>query len=112
MTVLSHISFLVNLIYLNLPQLFILYSLILTLTKPNHMKNFITFNTPAQAQQYVKRQKSHYYNEGCGCCHNSSYVSINKDRVLSYYNYICGEHQGTAFCQVSIIGKIKKNSKV
>jgi len=73
------------------------------------MKNFITFNTLAQAQQYVKRQKSHYHNEGCGCCHNSSCVAINKDRVLSYYS---GEHRGAAFCQVYIIGKIKKTSKV
>lgn len=73
------------------------------------MKNFIIFNNMSQAKNFVKRTKSSYYNEGCGCCHNSIYTKIDeKLNVISIYS---GEHQGSGFCHVTILGRIKKLGK-
>jgi hypothetical protein len=63
----------------------------------------------SQAKNFVKRQKSYYHNEGCGCCHNSTYTKIDeKLNVISVYS---GEHQGSGFCQVQVLGRIKKLGK-
>lgn len=69
------------------------------------MNKFITFNTIAQANQYVKRAKSYGHNEGCGCCWNYVEVKITKDRIVSVYS---GSFQGEYFTNYTVIGKIKK----
>lgn len=73
------------------------------------MKKFIIFNNMSQAKNFVKRQKSHYHNEGCGCCHNSNYTKIDeKLNVISVYS---GEYQGSGFCHVTVLGRIKTLGK-
>ena len=75
------------------------------------MEKFIIFNNLSQAKNFVKRiGKGHsYYNEGCGCCHYSTYTMIDeKLNVISVYS---GEHQGSRFCQVTVLGRIKVSGK-
>lgn len=73
------------------------------------MKTFIIFNNISQANNFVKRQKIHRYNEGCGCCHSITYTTIDKNQnVISVHS---GEYRGSGFCQVQVLGRIKKLGK-
>lgn len=73
------------------------------------MKTFIIFNNMSQAKNFVKRQITHHYDEGCGCCHSITYTKIDeKQNVISVYS---GEHRGNGFCQVQVLGRIKKLGK-
>ena len=73
------------------------------------MKQFIIFNNMSQAKNFVKRIGHSYYNEGCGCCHSSTNTMIDKKlNVISVYS---GEHQGSGFCHVTVLGRIKVSGK-
>ena len=73
------------------------------------MKTFIIFNNMSQAKNFVKRQITHHYDEGCGCCPTITYTKIDeKQNVKSVYS---GEHRGHGFCQVQVLGIIKKLGK-
>jgi len=68
---------------------------------------FITFNTKAQALNYIKRNKSLNYShdEGCGCCfhHVSLHLDGNK-LVLHTVN----SHVDNVSASATVIGKIKR----
>jgi len=70
------------------------------------MKDFIIFNTKAQALNYIKRNKScnYSFSEGCGCCFNQARMFLNgKKLVLSKVS----SHAGNVSASATIIGKIK-----
>lgn len=73
------------------------------------MEKFIIFNNMSQGKNFVKRQKSYYHNEGCGCCHYSNYTTIDKKQnVISVFS---GEDKGRMFFNVTVLGRIKKLGK-
>jgi hypothetical protein len=71
------------------------------------MPNFIVFNTLSQASNYIKRQRSHYYSEGCGCCWSSTNYSINNNKVMQIDS---GENMGYFYIETHVLGRVKKRS--
>lgn len=70
------------------------------------MNNFIVFNTESQAKNYVKRQKSYYHNEGCGCCYSQMGYSIDyKTKLVMAHS--SGSHIGEYYHNIVVIGRIK-----
>ena len=69
------------------------------------MANFIVFNTLSQASNYIKRQRSHYHSDGCGCCWNSTSYSINNDKVIQIDS---GESMGYFYIDIHVLGRVKK----
>jgi len=70
------------------------------------MKKFITFNTKAQALNFIKRNKGYNYrhHEGCGCCFSQSILFLDESKlVLSKVNSYAGNVTASAI----IVGKIK-----
>jgi len=70
------------------------------------MDKFIIFKTFSQAKNYVKRQKTSYHWEGCGCCSSNTFHRIDKNKKLVLEEY-SGENRGSYFCKISVVGRIK-----
>lgn len=68
------------------------------------MSKFITFNTKAQALNYIKRYKGYNYKEGCGCCWLQNHLFLDRNKVVlsSVYSSI-----GNVSAKATVIGKIK-----
>lgn len=67
---------------------------------------FITFNTKAQALNYIKRNKNlnYHYDEGCGCCFNCVSLFLDGNKlVLSRASSYAGEVSASA----TVIGKVR-----
>lgn len=69
---------------------------------------FIVFNTVSQAKNYAKRQKTYYWQEGCGCCWASLQVFVEDNKVLELYTH---SHIGNVRAGMKVIGKIKCGRK-
>lgn len=67
---------------------------------------FITFNTKAQALNYIKRNKSCNYNysEGCGCCFTQGSLSLTGNKLLLTK---VSSYAGNVSASATIIGKVK-----
>lgn len=70
------------------------------------MKKIIVFNTKSQAKNYVKRQKSFYHNEGCGCCYNQLNYYID-DKTKLVIAQSSGSHVGGYYHNFTVVGRIK-----
>ena len=70
------------------------------------MKKFITFNTKAQALNYIKRNKSYNYDEGCGCCFFQKAVFLDGNKVVSS---CVNSSRGNVSAEATVIGRIKKS---
>lgn len=68
------------------------------------MEKFITFNTKAQALNYIKRNKGYNYYEGCGCCFSKKEVFLDGNKVVSSY---VNSYAGNVSAGATVIGKIK-----
>ena len=70
------------------------------------MKDFIIFNTKAQALNFIKRKKRYLYNycEGCGCCFNQERMFLDGNKVVSSY---VNSHAGNVSAEATVIGKIR-----
>lgn len=68
------------------------------------MSKFITFNTKAQALNYIKRNKGYNYYEGCGCCFFYTEVFLDGNKVVSSY---MKSHLGNISAEATVIGKVK-----
>lgn len=68
---------------------------------------FITFNTKAQALNYIKRNKkcNYYHSEGCGCCFSHGSLSLKENKLLLTK---VSSYAGNVSASATIIGKIKK----
>ena len=71
------------------------------------MSKFIVFNTLSQASNYIKRQRSHYHSDGCGCCWSSTNYSINNNKVMQIDS---GESMGDFYIETHVLGRVKKRS--
>lgn len=67
----------------------------------------IVFKTMSQVNNYLKRHKGHYNNEGCGCCWSQSSYSFDKKKNRLIYSSF-GETQGSSYYDVKVIGKIRR----
>ena len=68
------------------------------------MSNFIVFNTLAQARNFIKRQQTYYYIDGCGCCSGGLHYSIDNKKVIQVYS---GLNMGRNYRQIHVLGRIK-----
>ena len=69
--------------------------------------NIIVFNTMAQAKNYVKRTRSYFRDEGCGCCsYGASYFLDPKTKLVLYSAYSCS--MGSYHYDVTVVGRVKK----
>ena len=65
---------------------------------------FLIFTSVSKAKNYVKRQRGHYYQDGCGCCSHYDEYRIDGDLVLREYG---GEHMGDRYSSVKVIGRVR-----
>lgn len=68
------------------------------------MNKFITFNTKAQALNYIKRNKGYYHYEGCGCCFHQEDLFLDGNKVVLSY---VSSRAGTISAEATVIGRIK-----
>lgn len=67
---------------------------------------FITFNTRAQALNYIKRNKNlnYHYNEGCGCCFSHVSLSLDENKLVLYQ---ASSYAGDISESATVIGKVR-----
>jgi hypothetical protein len=59
----------------------------------------------SQAKNYLTKLHPFSNNEGCGCCHNSTYYIINNRRIIQISS---GENVGNHYTIYNVIAIIKK----
>lgn len=67
---------------------------------------FITFNTKAQALNYIKRNKNlnYHHDEGCGCCFNYGNLCLDGNRLLLSQ---VSSYAGNVSASATVIGKVR-----
>ena len=75
------------------------------------MSKIIIFNTLAQANNFAKKQFSHYHYEGCGCCWDATGTIVDTDTNLVIRKNR-GEARGHVYYHCEVIGRIKKKKGV
>ena len=67
---------------------------------------FITFNTKAQALNYIKRNKDlqYHHDEGCGCCYFFGYVELDGNKLVLHEG---GSDKGYISDSATVIGKVR-----
>jgi intergrase/recombinase len=68
------------------------------------MSNFIVFNTLAQARNFIKRQQTYHYTDGCGCCYYALNYFISNKKVVQVYS---GSSMGRDYRKMHVLGRIK-----
>jgi len=69
---------------------------------------FITFNTKAQALNYIKRNKNlnSHYDEGCGCCFSHVSLSLDGNKLVLYQ---ASSYAGDISESATVIGKVRRS---
>ena len=69
---------------------------------------FITFNTKAQALNYIKRNKNlnYSYDEGCGCCFSSVNLCLDGNTLVLHQ---VSSYAGDVSASAPVVGKVKRS---
>ena len=67
---------------------------------------FITFNTRAQALNYIKRNKNlnYHHDEGCGCCFSDVSLCLDGNKLVLHQ---VSSHIGDVSASATVIGKVR-----
>ena len=69
---------------------------------------FITFNTKAQALNYIKRNKNlnYHYDEGCGCCFSDVRLCLDGNKLVLHQ---VSSYAGDVSASATVVGKVRRS---